>query len=157
MIWQLVWQFHTRNGDAYGTIEELHSEACCAFVEAYNTYDRTKGAFTTHTYWKVVRQLQTLKRKITTAKIPVELQNEELLPARICRLSELFLDLSDDARLIVSLLVDTPAGLSQVIDEEGRTRTSIRIILRQYLDGRRWPKGRIDQAFTEIQDALAWL
>lgn len=157
LLWRIVWRFYTCYGEADGTLDELFSEACFAFVKAYDTYDPSKGAFTTHVYWKVTSHLKTNRRRASRRK-PKPLNEDIEQSSKTWR--HIFNEISEDALAVVNLVTDTPLGLKVILEQEQRNltragkRICTRFTLREYLSGLGWQSPRIDAAFQEIQEAL---
>jgi len=155
LIWDSVHRFHRRYGDHYGTREELFSEGCVAFTIAYRRYDPAKGSFPTYVRTVVGHTLLELVRTETKRRVRFNTTTEvepSVSPPHFS-LTDFLDEISEDARAIVSLVLDTPTGLLRVMQEDDRKQ--VKHTLRQYLDGMGWDTSRVTRAFSEISTALA--
>jgi hypothetical protein len=151
LIYNTVHEFVRTYG---GRFEDLVEYAGICFVKAYHKYDPTKAKFSTWLRWVVWKNLQELYRQRARHNgkvVFIDLDQElYLAPPTFNRL--LFLDsLSDDARLVVSVALDTHW---QTPDPKA-IRSLIREYLRQPAIG--WSGQRVRESFKEVCMALAAL
>lgn len=64
-------------------------------------------------------------------------------------------ELGDDAALVVSLALDTPADIADTVAARGGAPRNLRRCLREHLAGMGWPASRISDTFNEIRGVLA--
>lgn len=69
-------------------------------------------------------------------------------------LSEFIEELSEDARIVAMLALDTPVGLTRIMVNKGGTGTQRRTVLRSYLKELGWTAARITESFYEIREML---
>lgn len=153
-----VQKFWNRYGDLYGDRDELYSDACVAFVEAYDTYNPDRGAFTTHVVWKVnmhlLRKRADAEKAKARGRVPAQLDGEP--EGRADWLRDLLGVLGDDAREVVRLVTQAPAGLRAVFAAEAADGPfGVRLTLRSYLEGLGWSRPRINSSFREVREALS--
>lgn len=112
LLFKLAWATHHKYGIPY---EECLSECHLAFVKALNwRHDPTKGTKFTTTVCNIAKwRLRSLVIGKAEAEPVVEI-NEEMLgeaPATFTDMRDLMSDLPQDARLLVDMLLETPAEL----------------------------------------------
>lgn len=71
------------------------------------------------------------------------------------RITELLEELGDDARTVISLVVETPSELNSIIQAKGDQPRNYRSSIRQYLAELGWTAARVAESFNEIRHALA--
>lgn len=139
-------------------IDEMKSLAYEGFVEAFGTFDPKKGTFRTHACQKVWSKLQeyhrTFMRRIVLTK-----QKEYDLSLIQDNLDDSwfidFLDsLSDDAKIVAKLTIDSPKDIIHVIVTKGDSPAIRRSAIREYLKDIGWTAARIAESINEIGDAL---
>lgn len=131
--------------------DEALSVLRITFTEAYRSYDPKKGAsFSTWFQWLgTKRLLNLLKKKIETVPIEVDVVD----PCSSCFLD--FIDeLSEDAQIVVGLVLETPKELLRLIRDEWHPKRKTRDNLRRYLVGLGWSIDRVKESFGEIRRAL---
>jgi len=128
MLYQIAWTAARRHPypSLEESFEEMKSLAHLAFVEACTTFDARRASFVTHCYTKCWYKLKSAEmesalRAFSLPVIPLDASllddDEEGQHAKIpavtsqFNLSEFMHDLSDDARTIVHMLVETPGEL----------------------------------------------
>ena len=153
LIWHAVHAFHARHGDLYGTREELFAEGCTGFAIAYKKYDPSKGSFPTYVRTVVGHTLLENMRNETKRRVRYSTSSEiEVVDnRRPFSLAEFLDEVSEDARAIVQLVLETPGDLLKIVQQEKR---DAKHTLRQYLDGLGWEDHRVSTAFAEISTAL---
>ena len=152
--WQ-VWDLVRRYG---GDFEDMMAEAASVFVAAYQTYQPGGGhpPFTiwlrNFVRWTLIDELR-IRLKHQARHDPVD-------PAAVPRTYGTFSpagfaeELGDDARLVVKLVVDTPAELLDIVQGKGNQPRNFRSSIRQYLAEAGWTAIRVAAAFREIQRAV---
>lgn len=152
MIYGLCWKF-VGNGL---TFDEALSSANEAYARAYHHYDPAAGAsFPTYIYNEVRYALLNRIRDDSNRcnRVAVDSRPAEAAPARAgYRLERLMVDLSDDARLVMRLVIDSPDELGSVLTARSPSRS--RRGLWKYLRGLGWTMGRVSESFEELREAL---
>lgn len=145
MIWGMVHKYHRRYG---GDRDELMSLANLCFMEAVDTWEPTRGALTTHVYWRVYYGLRSEARRLWKQGgfINANRDNDEtaLVARRSFDLEHFLAELSDDARAVALAALDLgnpkrplrPEDLAQLLAEAG------------------WAGAEILKCFNEIRKAL---
>lgn len=153
LIWDVVHKFHRRHGDLYGTLQELFSEGCVGFTIAYARYNPEKGSFPTYVRMVVSHTLLELVRSETKRRVRLNTTSDVEITdsSRQFSVAEFLDDLSEDARTIVMLVLDTPGDLLSAMQED---ECSPKHLLRQYCAGMGWAAERITKCFSEISLAL---
>lgn len=170
--WSLIHKFYRKFGPVLGDREELHSFSNELFMEAVQTWDKRESSFHTWTYLCITRGLlDALRKKARNAGKVVYLT--DLVPPHDNRHEwhtfireggyfvhffpfEFVESLTDDAKEVVSLVLDTPEDLRRcmVNDDPNPSPCATRKGLREYFLGKGWPRVRITEAFNEICEAL---
>jgi len=180
MIYQLCWTAVIRWG---GDWDEYLSTANVAFMLALGTWDRGKGAFSTHLWWCVRGALLHARDRearhhghevpaanlvhLPTRRDRHRAGDDEEMPATLADvparrerpLTSLLRDLGDDARAIVALLADLPRDLRLLRRVGVGGRGSVppdkaRRVVAWYLHREGWSLGRIAGAFAELRESL---
>lgn len=169
LIASLAFQFIRSYGPAVGNHEELVSIGGELFMEAYNRYDPERGSSFRNWLctWIWRRWIEQLRKEIwrsrpngdykTTCVNYVDMTECEYgSDVSQFHLTEFLETISEDARTIVELVLDTHEELRRVMlsDDPNPSGRSARKGLRQYLDGLGWENGRISDTFREITEAL---
>ena len=159
LIYKMCHLFRRRHG---GEFEELVAEANVAFCKAYEHWRANGGAcFSTYLATAIYRRLLDKKR---TARRRAHVWKEGQwydfqVPAPAGgwqRLSALVEGLSEDAKTIVQLVLDTPAELlSEVKSRGGKSCNWRTSILDHLADDAGWKQNRVSRAFQEVRAALA--
>jgi len=145
MLYRMAWTAVEKWG---GEFNEWLSEANLAYMNAYHKYDRSKGASFITWLWHVVyhtlhdRHLKNHKHQDATALDLFEVPNRT--PPLISRV---FSEVSDDARVVVMLLLD-------VSPRSARNPAKVRIFLWQQLKAIGWTVARVSESFDEIREVL---
>lgn len=139
--------------------EERLSAAHLAYSRAYNKYDPSKGAFTTYVHWAVTNELRSQcqacrrnarKHAYDTEAVEaaaVSREGNESFSAAVLRIVS---ELSDDARVVASLVLDAPAEVVQLWAKSSDPKATLRIVLAS----RGWSMSRATEAFSELGEAL---
>ena len=159
-----------------GDFDEAMSDANIAFLDAFDSYNGS-SAFTTWVRTRVWYALITSARKKAEerGRRTRNLADEKVrgIPcssgvgedgasmfdvpdrSRCSRLREVIEELGEDARIVVQLVVETPAELEQVWEAKGGQPRNLRTSIRQYLADAGWTAARIAESFFEIRRVLA--
>lgn len=156
LVKKMAWNYAKMFKADYG---ELYSVACQAWCEAYQDYDAEKAALTTHIYHRVRGALLSWRRSAaqhyTQQKCidPVKLANTPQADTRrTWSVLSLLAEVSEDAEVVLLLVVDTPNDLELL----GLTPAKIRVNLRRYLrESLGWTAKRIVETFDEIRAVLS--
>lgn len=149
LIYSTCIKFQRKYG---GDVEELASEANVYFMEAYITYDLSKGPFSQWVRFRVSRCL---------------LETVRNAARRNSRLGRVALDLTTvpvtaknmtaDVKALVEVLPIEEAEIVEMVlaaPTQGLKPETVRAELRRHLKERGWSKTRIKQAFDSIASAL---
>jgi len=151
LIYDIVHKFIAKFG---GDFEEYKSRAFCHFVRANNTFDKTKGAcYTTWICRVVYLGLKDDMLKDYKAK-KFRDEDYENQASYNSGLGELLADLQGDSETIVSLILETPDDLVNMIALAGGRTRSIKRILYKYLRNIGWSCKRIKYGYAQIEKAL---
>lgn len=139
--------------------EELMSHANQIFMRAYLTYTPEKGKFTSwlqfllHKIW-LEHVRRAAQRQARLPRVSMELMRCEDKPRRDAEqfLSDLREELSEDARLVVKLVVESPKEFQQYCRHN--TVLGIRKALNEFLSALGWSGRRINKTFEEVRGAL---
>jgi hypothetical protein len=162
MLWGIVNKFIEKHGLIFGTRDELFSDTAVAFVKAYDAYDPESDAdFSTYLYYKahyalVDRVKKAHRRKVKVLERTINENDAEPIEKEP-RWIQFLANLSDDAKAVVMLVIDTPIGLTRIIERDFGSklnRMGVRLTLKSYLSGAGWSDRRIRNTFREITDNL---
>lgn len=130
-------------------IEDLEAHANLLFCQTYNTYDPSKGSFTTHLYWNVHYGLIRYGQKEI-----VEQHLNEPVPVLYTEPAfekhNLFSCLKGEAKQIVDLLFHSP----ELLPEGPKKNRINKYNVVQYLKEQNWPRHKILRTFAEIRSHL---
>lgn len=143
-------------------IEDVRTEAYHCFMTAARRFNPDCGAqFKTWCRFIVTHRLKSYVRSLAQDRL-VPVENEELCahvgtttqqrPASLDIVSEM----GEDARELVSLLVESPA---EILETGARTTRDLIRSVREYLmDRKGWKRDHFRRTFVEVQDTLreAW-
>jgi len=135
--------------------EDWHAEACLAFVRAYQSYNQLRGRFSTwlwHSVWNALsEQLRTEAVHHLTPHL-TESQMNRIIDNQSPQYDKSNLDssLSQDAKAVMMLLLDTFGHIDSQEEKPGEIRLSIHDLLSSL----GWSFRRIVESFREIQIAL---
>jgi DNA-directed RNA polymerase specialized sigma24 family protein len=163
MLHQLSWQF-SGNGLA---VEDCRSVAGVGFMRAYRTWTPGKSSFVTWSYHCVLRSLQDLRRseakhntRFATNFLDSDHDDEgegvdRDPPAREPSAMESILaDLSEDARTVVRLLMDSPREIAGVCWRTDPNPLQARRSMWKRLKAAGWSVGRFMMSCEEIRKVL---
>lgn len=142
-----------------GEVDEAIAHGNLMFVEAYDSWDRSRGKFTQWLYFLMWRTLLEQVRRQTMRNARhkrVKFDEDGLCTeSRAHWLGDLLDGLSEDARTIVSMVLDTPMDLKialaqRSVDSKQNTKGAFREVLQDM----GWSKDQVYKAFDEIREAL---
>jgi len=141
-----------------GNFDDVLSDANSAFLEAYESWEPEQSSFTSWLRHRIfstavnnLRQRcreQGRRERVEDSDIP-----ERNQPAWNVR--QVLEELTEDAALVVRLVVETPAELEAVVQAKGGQPRNLRSSLRQYLADAGWTACRIAESFNEVRKVLA--
>lgn len=123
MLYKLAWKFANQYPV---TFEEAKSEAYFAFMLACQNYNPKKGKFSTWCYFSVWCKLKDMVMKGASDPLTFVEIKEELLgeaPPEKAESLDMVEDLSEDAREIISLIVETP---QEILNEVSSPKTLLK-------------------------------
>ena len=165
----IMWTVHKFIDSHGGDFDELMGESNLYFMRAVERHDPERGSFGTYVRYTIYKNLLEKHRNDarhnriapTMSIYEMEGGNEETTteiplpaPASKFRLFEFMDELSEDAKLITKLVVDTPTGLTNIMVRNGGRPHNRRAVIRDYLTGLGWHPKRITESFSEITAVL---
>jgi len=174
MLWELVHLTHRKC--PWKELEDLFSQSTLLFMQAFVSFDRSKDtSFSSWLYTKVYYGLlDYVKRDVYRAKPyrggrtsgnikSCDMQEAERTnaafssPAPSFFLVELLEQLSEEARVVVTIALEPPPGLQEAMlaDNPNPSGPSTRRGIRQYLLGLGWTGKQVSECFREIKMALS--
>jgi len=141
-----------------GDFDEQVCEANYVFMAVYDRYDDNRGSFTSllvRSIWNRLTDVSVIERrksiKTEGGESTTFVANRSVSSFSITD----FMDtVSDDARILVQLIVEAPAELAEVATGKGDTPCNWRSSLREYLRQRGWGRDRINSGMAEVKAAL---
>lgn len=135
--------------------EDAMSEAYVAFMAACRTFDPSRGTqFSSWVYFNAWTHLKTIVMKRSSDRLVFqEIREEEggtEMPRQIPSL-EILQELSDDARLLAAMLLETPQELLGLPMTPKQLLRKVKGLL---VDRFGWTLSRTEKATTEIREAL---
>ena len=155
MLRKMAWKITKKYG---GDWEEYFSAANEGFAEAYASYKPDKGtSFSTWVYWKVLGSMQRAipsgKIERQTVKTGLDVDFTIFADNKSFNLSMFLFELSEDAKIVVGVLLDNPFDLVQMkLSEE--TVSCMKSGLVCQLREAGWAVSRILDTFSELRSAL---
>lgn len=157
MLWGLAIKFSRLRG---GDVDDLFSEANVAFCKAYPKFDPDKGELTTlmhHAVWRHLtsyRMNETQKQAKQFGLTEETDVNSVVDDHRQFDMEDFLEGLSQDARVAVKLLFNSPAKLQKEAEAKGGYAKNWASSLRQLLRDMSWTVEEIKAVFDEIKEAL---
>ena len=158
MLFKLAHRFAV----CYGVpVEDLISEANFSFVRAFRRYDpsrfKAKARFSSVVYFAVTCDLKTYLKKQKKHRNLEELDDTNTgttQPDRSFRCT-VESELREDARYVVSLVLEAPAELAKAMQwHDVKTPSASLAIIREHLTDVGWEHTRITETFSEIRKVL---
>lgn len=145
-----------------GDWEDLFSTALQAFMKAFETHGESKAgkksSFTSYVRWVVWHDLMSEGRRIAyrgnlLKKVDNSvLQDQETRPCGWA-FTEFLEDLSsEDARLLVKMIIDAPEELATIIRKRNLKPRGIKNLVRDFLLESGWTLSRFSEAFEEVKE-----
>lgn len=161
LIWDTCHKFYRRYGNLNGTVEELFSLAQLSFMKAYHSYTKTTASFATWVRWYIWHELLEYQRgdmrRNKAAKVtPTDMVENDNFIANQSNFKMIdFVDgLSEDAKMVVNLVLDPPDGLAAAMRKRGPGDGRTKLSIEQFLLGFEWDSIKISEVFSEISTAL---
>lgn len=142
--------------------EELESHANWIFHRAWITYNPRNGKFKTwlrfllHKIWiEHVRRAAQRQARLPRTTIDLGRMTAEVKMDAEDWMSNLFSELSDDARFLVSLTLETASvnDLKRLLSNRGNPKPFLERV-KDCLRGKKWEGSRITKAVREVRQAL---
>lgn len=151
MIHQLCWMAYRRWG---GDIEEYESAANEAFAKAYNNFDPNNGTrFITYANRAIQNALFDHHDDEIKYSQRYGREIDETTSTRYhSRVDQILSNISQDARVIVQLILDTPEELKGLLSK--RHPDDSRRIIWTHLQKLGWSMARVVQSFEEVKEVL---
>lgn len=153
-----VHRFRLRYG---GNMEDLWSIAHEAFMYAFLTFESSCGSFSSYVRYCTWKQMleQTRSQCRRNSKLPrVPFDNiREPVTKHNHFVTDLLDELSEDGKLVVSLVLDAPMDIYMyLLEHKGpQNPNKVRNALRSFLREVGWNTARITESFNEIREALS--
>ena len=149
---------HRFNRQFHGDYEEQFAEANFVFMHVYDTYEESRGSFTNLLVMSIWRRLTDVsviarRKSIRTAGGDAVVQVPSR-PSSSFSLSDFLCEISEDAKVVVQLVVEAPSDLAAVAEAKGDTACNWRSTIRDYLRSKGWHRDRINAGFEEVRHAL---
>lgn len=163
LIVDAAWKFWRTYG---GDIDDLIAQSNLIFIDAFDTYDSSKGAkLTTWVTLKVKYGLLSYMRGgnvYGTTHVSIDDDFADTYPESNKNFSvmEMLDDLEQDARIVLQLFLETPREiLSSILNNSKRvdsTQAAIRNRLQNRLRQMEWTTCRIKTAFEQIKSVTSY-
>jgi hypothetical protein len=158
MLNKLAWAFTDRGKRDF---DDCKAQANLGYAHALASYDPSRGAsFSTWVYNQALgkllsRQTRSTKQYATEKQVEDDGRLNRNESTRRCHLWEMLSsDLSEDARLLVEIVIDAPAEIAWAVGLGGRNPARARHSIYEYLRGTGWSFARISNAFLELRETL---
>jgi hypothetical protein len=159
LIHHTVHSFVKRFGGDY---DELRSDANTLFMEADESYTEDKGSYSNHIRYRVwMGLLEDMRKRIARQnRLPRKGVDLRLYVAPFARpqfdQAEVEKRLSEDARAVLRLVLDSPIDVEASLTQHGNIRTggSWRRALREFLRDVGWSMSRVTESFNELKENL---
>ena len=133
--------------------EDYRSVENVAYCEAYNNFQPGKCQFSTWVYIWVkgkLRHYRTSEQTKARRFVPTDPVDLRDAPDRTHRLADLLHSVSEDARVVIQVLLETPGDLARMTRRPKRTKRELWGRLR----GMGWTMGRVVESMDEIKETL---
>ena len=157
-----VWKFVEKHG---GDFEDLLGDAYLYYMEAVKAYDGRVSLQSNISCWiwdRLLDQWRTKANRRNRVGPFLRSDSPRWLEQRAVdrhseegwTVEEFLEELTEDARIVVRLCVDTPAEIKRTAEDKGGTPRNYRSTVRQWLESVGWSYQRIRESFEEIKTAL---
>jgi len=153
LVCKIAWRFaKTYNAD----FEEVQAETNLIFINAMKTYDKEKGALSTHLTHQITRRLQTYFKQQWKQQNQIPTINVDLVcietPSSDFTLIDIIDEVGEDARTLIDLVLETPVDFMNAIRPNRRNlRASMKRHSTKILG---WTKRHYKETFEEVTNAL---
>ncbi len=158
LIEKVIGRFQKEFG---GNFEDLRSEANLIFILAYDSYNETKGQFTTWTYFSIWKGLLDYRRQLKKRGFTISINSynpAELIiaktPTNPLSLIDLLDELKGDSNIIAHLVWESSTEIGKINPQNGNSPCHMRKALKKYLFQLGWTGRRIKESFEEVRRAL---
>jgi len=159
LIYDIVWKFIRKRG---GDFEELAAEANLLYVLAFDSYNESKGAFSTWIHFCVWKGLLNFikqtrqENRYGVAFCGLDEGEGQVLGKKSCpfSLSEMLEEISEDSKTLISLVFAPPEAITKRELEKGLSPCKTRVYLKGYLYTLGWTSKQIRTSFREIREIL---
>lgn len=153
LIKRICWSWHRTTGIEFDT---LNSEANIVYVECLKSYNPERGKFSTflwHAIQSKFKNLVVLSQRNRYDGVEVELEEVANSGGQYQRtaFNEIIENLSKEAKEIVSVVLNAPADLLEMIPTP---RASKHQLEKYLIKNKQWKSLTISYLFAEIKDAL---
>ena len=158
LVYHICHVFQSKHG---GDFDDLLSIAHQVFMDAFNCWTPGLAPFTSYLSTCIYRRLLLEKRQnsriptISLDKTETSIGWDPVDKSRSFSIKDFTEELSDDAKLIISLVLETPTELAKIINDKGGHPKNVRSTIRQYLTKLNWTYNRISESFDEIKKVLS--
>lgn len=162
LIYHACHQFQRKFG---GDIEEMISIGNEKFMSSYEKFDSSQGSFSTFLYINISNALQdhhwhewrrfalSLDNEMSDGRSYAnEVRDDSVSGFDLSQFAE---DMSEDAVMILKLVLDSPAELANIAIGKGGNPRNWRSSIRDWLESMGWSNERVAEGFEEIRGVLA--
>lgn len=152
LVNKLAWNYVKTHG---GDFDEVLAQANEAYVMAAASYVPEKSRFTTWVYQQVWFRLRKIRRGRSVRTVELTEEALEQREAKTNWLECLMAEISDDARTVVRVLVESPTDVLKALFGARPCGVKARKkLLRHMRREHGWSIARVLSAFSEIKEAL---
>lgn len=157
LVYKIVYSYRRNHG---GDLDEMIGLGHEAFMAAYKSWQPGKGMiFTSYLATCVLRRLMDNYRVGRRHRMPqagpmAAMVPDTRGPITGFDLAEFAANVSDDARRVIELTLETPAELAAIAAGKGGSPCNLRSSLRAWLIETGWTVQRVRDTFAEVGAAL---
>ena len=152
LINEIVWRFCERYG---GEFKDYRAEANLLFILAYDCFDETKGALSTHLYFRIWKGLLSFIRLKIKQRPSPKVDSDVLLqfedwswnPFSVVDLID---EANEDVRTLINLIWEPNEEIINTKMKTGQNPCHFRAVLKNYLRNIGWTQKRVRESFVEI-------
>ena len=141
-----------------GGLDEWKAQANLLFVMAYDSYNETKGIFSTWVYFRIEKGLQDFVKKNRNQKNAISQIKDhckETTPrSSSFSVFEFVDEISEDARTIANLIWHPSTEFQTLPKANGNHGSRMRTVLESHLKSLGWTRRRVKESFEEIRRVL---
>lgn len=149
---------HKMSDRYFISFEDALGEAHAIFLNAYANYDPDRGAkFSSWLQSRLQWDLTTWMQNEYIERFNDDLEQAQQVhaPAQQFFAEDLTFGMSDTAKLIIRIVLNTPKELMRILKwERAEGRNDIKRCLREYMAHLGWSPGEVNEGFREIRKAL---